>query len=181
MQMPVDPEDNGLTWTQIDLIASIAQAYKARGHGPLVISYPEGAGNSDASIRAIALARTQLYEAGLDWQQIAGNAYLADGQSSAPVYFSFNQYKAIAPNCELGWENMRIAPRDTNSHQFGCATEANLAAMIANPRDLELPRTMDPSDSGRRQGVIEGYRAGESTSSERSDNESGAVSTAVGN
>jgi len=38
------------------------------------------------------------------------------------------------------------------------------------------PRGQSPADAGRRQVVIEGYRAGESTASERSDHESGIVS-----
>ena len=181
VEMPVDPQDNGLTWAQIDLIASLAQEYKARGHGPMVISYPEGARNAEAAIDAIALARTQLYEAGLDWREIAGGAYHARGRGDAPIVFSFTRYQAIVHNCDIGWEDLRHARRDTAWRQFGCITESNLAAMIADPRDLESPRTMDPSDSGRRQGVIDGYRAGESTASERGQSESGAISSAVGN
>ena len=53
---------------------------------------------------------------------------------------------------------------------------ANLAAMVADPRDLVAPRTMGVGDTGRRLDVIERYRAGESTASERSEHESGAVS-----
>ncbi|MFT6460720.1 MAG: pilus assembly protein CpaD [Maricaulis maris] len=65
-----------------------------------------------------------------------------------------------------------------NQHHtnFGCALAVNLAAMVADPRDLVAPRDMEAGDTGRRQTVIEGYREGQSTASERSDYESGAVS-----
>lgn len=178
--MPVDPRDNGLTWAQEDMLMAIATEYKVRGHGPLVISYPQGGANEDAAIGAIAASRTFLYEQGLDWRQIAGGAYDARQQGNAAVIFSFTRYRAVAPDCPQGWESQRPDFDNRHSARFGCALATNLAAMISDPRDLIAPRTMDASDGGRRQTVLDHYRAGESTTSERSDYESGAVSS-VGN
>lgn len=178
VSMSVNPLDNGLTWAQIDLIQSVADEYKARGHGPLVISYPQNAGNADAAIGAIAEARTRLYAAGLDWRQISGGAYEAGGQTSAPVIFSFTRYQAVAPDCPEGWTDLR---NGRSMPRFGCTTAANFAAMVSDPRDLISPRTLEAPDAARRQTVLDGYRRGENTASERSANESGAVSTAVGN
>ncbi|XBQ14831.1 MAG: CpaD family pilus assembly protein [Oceanicaulis sp.] len=178
VEMAVDPRDNGLTWSQIDLVSALASEYKARGHGPLVISYPRGAGNAEAAIDAIAAARTQFYEAGLDWRQIAGGAYDASGRASAPVIFSFTRYQAVAPDCETGWGDLR--GRDAWD-SFGCATASNLAAMVADPRDLVSPRGMDAPDADRRQTVLDRYRQGQPTASTRGDGESGAVSDAVEN
>ncbi|MCR9130139.1 MAG: CpaD family pilus assembly protein [Alphaproteobacteria bacterium] len=181
VEMPVDARDNGLTWAQLDLLAALASEYKARGHGPLVISYPQNAGNAAAAVDAIAEARTQLYAHGLDWRQIAGGAYEAGGRASAPVVFSFTRYQAIAPECEGGWEDLTNVRGDDNWARFGCATAANLAAMIADPRDLVAPRGFDAPDAARRQTVLENYRAGRPTESARSDSDSGAVSDAVEN
>lgn len=178
--MPVDPRDNGLTWAQQDMLSAIATEYKVRGHGPLVISYPQGGTNEDAAIGAIAEARTFLYAQGLDWRQIAGGAYDARQQGNAAVIFSFTRYRAVAPDCDQGWENMQASFDNQPPERFGCALATNLAAMISDPRDLIAPRTMDAPDTGRRQTVQGLYRAGQSTTSERSDHESGAVST-VGN
>ena len=181
VSMDVSARDNGLTWNQIDVINAVATEYKARGHGPLVISYPQNAGNADAAISAIAEARTQLYAAGLDWRQITGGAYEAGGRTSAPVIFSFTRYQAIAPECETRWNDMANVRANENWPRFGCATANNLANMVADPRDLVAPRTMDGPDTGRRQTVLDNYRQGESTASQRSDRESGAVSSSVGN
>lgn len=181
ISMDVSALDNGLTWNQIDVIEAVATEYKARGHGPLVISYPQNAGNADAAIGAIAEARTRLYDAGLDWRQITGGAYEAGGRVSAPVIFSFTRYQAIAPDCETRWNDLARARPNETWPRFGCATANNLANMVADPRDLVAPRTMDAPDSARRQTVLDSYRQGESTASQRSDRESGAVSSAVGN
>lgn len=181
ISMDVSALDNGLTWNQIDVIQAVAAEYKARGHGPLVISYPQNAGNADAAIGAIAEARTRLYDAGLDWRQITGGAYEAGGRVSAPVIFSFTRYQAVAPDCSTTWNDMARARPNETWPRFGCATANNLANMVADPRDLVAPRTMDAPDSARRQTVLDSYRRGENTASQRSDRESGAVSSAVGN
>lgn len=181
VSMDVSAVDNGLTWNQIDVINAVATEYKARGHGPLVISYPQNAGNADAAIGAIAEARTRLYEAGLDWRQITGGAYEAGGRTSAPVIFSFTRYQAIAPDCETRWTDMAHVRPNQTWPRFGCATANNLANMVADPRDLVAPRTMDAPDGERRQTVLDNYRQGQQTASQRSDRESGAVSSSVGN
>ena len=44
-----------------------------------------------------------------------------------------------------------------NYYNFGCATQQNLAAMVANPLDLLYPRGMTPPDATRRVGVVGNY------------------------
>ena len=55
-----------------------------------------------------------------------------------------------------------LADTTDNKHyaNFGCATQNNLAAQIANPGDLIAPRGMTPIDAERRSNVIETYRTG---------------------
>ncbi len=179
-EMPIDARDNGLTWAQLDQLAAIATEYKARGHGPLVISYPQGAANEQAAMRAVANARTVLFEAGINWRQISGGAYLADGYSDGALVFSFTRYRAVAPDCPEGWQDLTPGPSNVRYERFGCSMAANLAAMVADPRDLIAPRTMEAGDTGRRQTVIDAYRQGEATASQGSGADSGAVSD-VGN
>lgn len=181
VEMPVDPRDNGLTWAQIDLIASLADEYKARGHGPLVISYPQDSMNAAAAIDAIAEARTRLYDHGLSWRQIAGGAYRAPGQANAPVIFSFTRYQSVAPDCPGGWEDLTRARAGESWERFGCATAANFAAMVSDPRDLIAARGMDPADAARRQTVLDRYRAGEPTGATATDADSGTVSDTIDN
>ncbi|MCC5997084.1 MAG: CpaD family pilus assembly protein [Oceanicaulis sp.] len=181
VEMAFDARDNGLTWAQLELLASVADEFKARGHGPLVISYPQNAPGGDAAIAVIADARAQLFAHGLDWRSIAGGAYDARGRSTAPIIFSFTRYQASVPSCDRSWPDLRNAPPGRSWPEFGCATAANLAAQVADPRDLVAARTMTAPDAARRETVFERYRQGQSTSSQRGPDESGTVSTAVGN
>lgn len=48
--------------------------------------------------------------------------------------------------------------------------------MVANPRDLVEPRAMTPADASRRGVVIDAWRKGEKTQSERSTDDTGQVS-----
>ena len=49
---------------------------------------------------------------------------------------------------------------------FGCAYQANLAAMVANPSDLVAPSPIGAADATRRASVLAKYRKGEKTVSE---------------
>ena len=53
-----------------------------------------------------------------------------------------------------GWSNKP-------SYNHGCATQSNLAAMVANPNDLLGPRAEGPPDAARRASVLATYRKGE--------------------
>jgi len=66
---------------------------------------------------------------------------------------------ATVPGCpDWSYASHHSAPISTDSN-FGCATNSNLAAMIADPNDLVLGRTgsgiSDPRDSSK---AIESYR-----------------------
>ncbi len=180
VEMAYDMRDNGLTWRQLDLIASVANEYKARGHGPLVISYPQNSHDSETAIAVIAEARAQLYAHGLDWRAIGGGAYDARGRAGAPIIFSFNRYRAVVPACDRSWPDLTNTRPGEAWPQFGCATATNLAVQVADPRDLLTAGSIDPADSARRAAVLELYRQGLPTSTQRTADESGNVSTAVG-
>ncbi|MEI9929673.1 MAG: CpaD family pilus assembly lipoprotein [Rhizomicrobium sp.] len=50
---------------------------------------------------------------------------------------------------------------------FGCAVQKNIAAMVADPRDLVQQRAMGPSDAARRTTVMGHYEKGEITQSDK--------------
>ncbi|NJN37124.1 MAG: hypothetical protein HC794_08815 [Nitrospiraceae bacterium] len=51
-------------------------------------------------------------------------------------------YVATAAECGSNWtENLAFAPRNLPWPEFGCSTQHNFAAIVANPRDLIEPLT----------------------------------------
>jgi pilus assembly protein CpaD len=124
-------------------------------------------------------ARRALVDAGVSYAAIAGSTRAANGDG-APLLVSFSRFEAQAPDCAPLWEQ-DLAHQSNNQPwpSFGCATNANLAALVEDPSDLLHPRGEDPRDSGRRDTVMEAYRAGEQTHAERTADERVTISNAV--
>ena len=70
---------------------------------------------------------------------------------------------ASVPGCPV-WDDDQITPSVNTSPNFGCATNSNLAAMIADPLDLVRGRdgTVDASANTAAR-AIRGYREGQPT------------------
>ncbi len=70
-------------------------------------------------------------------------------------------YRSVAPPCPNWSRSVTFDPQNLPSSNFGCATASNLAAMIADPRDLAEGRTLGPGDGAQAIGAIERYRTDE--------------------
>ena len=83
----------------------------------------------------------------------------SEGEGERTLNTILDQYAAIPPQCP-GWDqvmNGQIPPE--GEMNFGCATEVNLAKMVANARDLEKGRGMEPADGQYNAGAINRYRS----------------------
>ena len=90
-----------------------------------------------------------------------------EGSTEAPIRLAYATLVAEVPHrCghwpEQAWSDEKNAPY----WNFGCAYQANMAAMVAEPTDFITPRGMDEADNTRRGAVIEAYRAAKATKSE---------------
>jgi len=165
----------GLSPSERSAIEGFAAAYRQRGHGPLTISTPSESPNAGAAAVALSDVRDILAESGV--MSLAYTPYRASGaDSGAPLILSFKQYVAKPTACGDWSMNYAFDPSNRLPPNHGCATQNNLAAMVADPADLAGPRTMTPADAGRRGTVLEKYRAGEVTATQRTEQDSGAVS-----
>lgn len=74
---------------------------------------------------------------------------------------------AHAKDCGYWPEDMTQTARNEAYANFGCSQQNNIAAMVANPRDLERPRRQAPADATRRSKIFDNYRQGEATAAEQ--------------
>jgi pilus assembly protein CpaD len=101
------------------------------------------------------------------------------GQPTDIVTLNIVSYRARVYACNQTWGNL-AATRDNTAYQnFGCTISSNLAAQIADPRDLQNPRTATSVDMSRRSTMLEKYRAGEVTSSAKDSTADGKISSAI--
>lgn len=145
------------------------------GNSKLVISVPSGAPNEIAAMAAVGDLRILIREFGFDETSISVEAYHADRDPAAPIRISYTRYIAEAPTCGAWPTNLAADYRNVHYPNFGCATQRNLAVMVANPADLLGPRTMTPRVAERGDVVWDKHIKGESTISKKDSDERASV------
>ena len=154
--------DSGLSAAQVAALDALATRALVDGAPEVVIEAP-GGGDPAAAEQAYR-AKAALEAAGAPPVRIIG--YDAP-DPRAPVLAGFETVRAVVPQCGTAWGSLTRSADNQSSANFGCATTANLAAQIENPRDIVQPRDMTPADAGRRSVVMTDYRAGDRTAAER--------------
>jgi len=180
LEIPVAKGDVAMSDDSRGALQGFANAYLRAGHGSVILSAPSGGDNSDAASLLTQQTRLALVDAGVPYAAIAGSTYDASGQANAPIVLRFTTYEATAPECAPIYEQDLAHQSDNQPWpSFGCAMQANLAAMVEDPHDLIGPRDEEARDSARRETVFGAYRAGQHTTAERTDDERVTISTAV--
>ena len=168
--------DAGLSPAQAAALQALAGRYAQAEGGPLVIETP--AGDDPVALNQAYAVQAALAGWGVPADRIRLASYAAP-DPRAPVVVGFETVRAVVPQCGREWTNLTRTGNNAGSANFGCAVNANLAAQIANPRDIVAPRGMDAPDMGRRSKVFDTYRAGQRTAAPQEELVDGQVSRAV--
>jgi len=162
--------DNDLTTTDLSSVdtarlRAFADAYMRDGHGPLTVTAPSGASSDFDGQETAADIRGALHEAGVPWSALAGATYRT-GADGTQLILSYTHYVATPSECGI-WKGLKGRDyRNLRTPNFGCATQNNIAAVLADPHDLVAPTAMTPRDAAASARAFDAYRAGEVTSSE---------------
>lgn len=174
VDIPVASTDHRLTAAQRDVIRGFAANYIARASGPVYVMTPEGSPNTAAAYRLRGQIRAELSRRGIASTKIVNTSYAAAGPGdAAPIRLSFVGTTAITTQCGEWPANIAADLTNQNYYNFGCASQNNLAAQIANPEDLVAPRGMTPIDAQRRNNAIQEYRTTTTTFDDMSNSSSG--------
>jgi pilus assembly protein CpaD len=150
---------------------AFVSAYQAHGNGKIVISAPAGAlANVEVTwiadrINAMGVSRDQILVASRD-------AAPGDGQ----VELNYVSYQANTATCGDWSEDLAYTMDNKTASNLGCAVQHNIAAMVADPRDLMGPRPMGGADADRRATVITNYEKGTPTAATKTADQSSAIS-----
>jgi len=152
--------DDGISGNQQNAIIDLVNRFAIEGASTLVVEAPSGDDvvSNDFAWRVKAM----LEQAGAPSSMIQVVGYHAP-DPRAPVLVGYETVRAVVPRCGQNWTNLTRTANNETSANFGCAVTANLAAQIANPRDIVQPRGMTPADAGRRAVVFDQYRKGAQT------------------
>jgi pilus assembly protein CpaD len=143
-------------------LEGVAQDYLARGDGSISISAPEG----PDSTAAISYFGEQLVHMGVSRSHIiVGTHPVSDGDRRVEI--GFVGYVAHTDPCG-DWSNAEDTEANLPMPNFGCAVQHNIAAMVADPRDLDQARRLDDSPDATRRAVVMGhYEKGEVTQADK--------------
>jgi pilus assembly protein CpaD len=156
-------------------LTGFVEDYLSRGDGALSISAPRGP-NSSA---ALAWFGEHLARMGVPRARIlVGTHDAANGD--ARVEIGYIVYSARTDQCGNWTEDASDTANNLPMPDFGCSVQHNVAAMVADPRDVVAPRGMDAGDATRRQTVVGSYEKAQSTGAAKSTQQSATLSQVGG-
>lgn len=179
----VGSERGGLTGTQRTDIVSLGQTWLREGTGAIVIEQPVGTPNARAARDSLREIHSVLTAVGVPPRGIKVRDYKpASDAQFATIRVNYPRITADAGPCGIWPED--IGPSVKNKsyfenrqyHNFGCATQRNMAAMVANPSDLVQPRAESPADAGRRAIAFDKYRKGNTTATQYPESDKAKLS-----
>jgi pilus assembly protein CpaD len=160
----------GLSASQRGDVMGLARTWVREGTGSIVVDVPVDTPNARAAASSAREIQATLAAGGVPARGIKLNRYRPDDpRTLATIRLSYPKISAVAGPCGL-WPD-DLGPSSLNRghsenrpyHNFGCATQRNLAAMIDNPADLEQPRSETAAYTARRTEAFERYRKGTPT------------------
>ena len=141
---------------------SFLSDYRVHGNGSLGISVPNG----PASRAAITYLGERAAATSISRDKIlVSTRDVANGDRRVDV--SYIAYTARTDACGDWSENEAFTLDNRTPKRFGCSVQQNIAAMVADPRDLLGPGAMGPVDTGRRAAVMDHYQKGEITQADK--------------
>jgi pilus assembly protein CpaD len=157
-------------------LSAFVNDYLARGNGAISISAPAGPNAN----RALTALGEQLATMGVPRSRILVGTQ-DPTSSDGRVEIGYISYQAHDEPC--GDWSIDVADTEDNKPMpnFGCAVQHDIAAQVADPRDLMQPRDIGPSDATRRMQVLNKYEQGQSTAAIKTKDQSGAVSDVATN
>jgi pilus assembly protein CpaD len=156
------PADSGISPADQARFDNFIADYEAHGNGAIAVSAPAGV-NSQGMIGYFA---QRINEMGVSKDHILVATHDAP-ESDQRVEINYVSYEAHTDKCGDWSENLAFTADNLTPKNFGCAVQQNIAAQIADPRDLMAPRTMQDASAVRRATVMGNYEAGKITSADK--------------
>jgi pilus assembly protein CpaD len=180
LQLFIGTNRSALTPQQRAELMAFAQTWKTEATGGVLIDLPTGTVNEQSAAGALREIQSMLAATGVPPNTMMVRTYPASRYALATVKITYPKLTAQAGPCGIWPED--IGPsfnRDYFENQppwnYGCATQRNLAAMVANPADLVQPQAESQVYTMRRTDVMQKYRQGQSTTTQYPNTNAGRI------
>lgn len=166
LELYARPEGLELSARDQFAVGQFLESYRVSGDGPLYVNMPAGKLSGLGAQQANTLVRTLVAQAGVNPAALQTGEYQSEPEAPAPVVVSYRTLRAIPADCRFMDDLTRTYNNQPNQ-SFGCSANANLAAMVSDPRQFLEPYAGTAPNSQRRTVVYDKYIKGESTAAER--------------
>jgi pilus assembly protein CpaD len=156
----------GLTPEQRADVLAFAQAWRREGNSAIVIDIPRGGAISRAASDTMREIQSIFNASAVPANAVSVRSYTPATSTLASIKLNYSRLTAHAGPCGLWPADLgpSFDPSYTDNRAYwnlGCASQRNLAAMVANPTDLVQPRGETPAYEGRRAVALDKWRKGE--------------------
>ncbi|MFM1813875.1 MAG: hypothetical protein RLZ98_570 [Pseudomonadota bacterium] len=141
-------------------VSEFLHRYRREGGGAIKLSTPHSARGHMAAQRSVAAIEEMAVQTGIEPASLRRGRHRAHPRYGETIQLVYRRPVAVAPICndwsaDVGQDRERIPYND-----FGCATQRNLAKMVANSRDLMRPQPETPRSAERRSAHWSEYVSG---------------------
>ena len=171
ISVPVRRHDDKLAPAKLNEVRTFLHYYREGGVGDIKVTLPSHSRHQYAVRKVLKDIQRQMENLSIGPEIVSVKRYSGRGDRHPVIHLSYKRYVAHGPECGQWNENFNESENNRNSPDWGCARQRNLAAMVANPRDLQGPRGWSPRDSRRRDVIWDKYVKGEVSSAARSKDE----------
>jgi pilus assembly protein CpaD len=168
----IKPAGGGLNQSQKEAVMRFAQQAQSNAASAVFVRQPSGGGRSAAVAGEIT---SVLVHNGVAKSKIVRTTYPA--KATSPVLVSYVRRYAVTKECGDWSESLTATGANDAYPNFGCAQQHNIAALVANPEDFEVPRAETPSDPMRRKKLFADYEEAKPTVTQADQSQQIAIST----
>jgi len=171
----------GLSPTQRAEVLSFGRSWRSLATGGVTVERPIGGGNERAAGDTLKETLSILAQAGVPRHGVAVRTYRAPYGQLAPLRLGYPKIVAEAGPCglwpdDLGPSYQTKHFKNRQYYNFGCASQRNLAAMVAEPADLVQPRGETPVYTAKRTTGMTKWQRGENPATNYPDAKKGQIS-----
>ena len=167
-------------YARADVLA-FAQQWRREATSGVIIDVPSSGPTAHAAADSMREVHSILNASGVPGKAVYVRGYRPPPSALASIKIRYTKLTAEAGPCGQ-WPH-DIGPSMDGSDfsnrpywNLGCATQRNMAAMVANPADLVQPRGESPAYEPRRSVAIDKYRTGTSPAGAYADYDKGKIS-----
>lgn len=157
LDLAIVPASSGAEARQYVETTRFLRSFRQEARSPLIVWVPHQRSHGRSVSGRMHAIRTLLAREGISPRRVRIASKPGPTDLADTITLSYDRIAAIGPTCGDWSESVTRNPHNLPYPNYGCASQRNLAAMIANPTDLMFPAHEIPRQGERRAATYKGF------------------------